>query len=107
MFCYDKSRTAFMKTQRFLPRERFQSLLDELSREGYEIMGPQVCEHAVTFAPLSRVEQLPVGIRDTQSPGNYRLEQTGSQRCFDWAVGPMAIKPITFPGREALWHSEP
>jgi ferredoxin len=96
-----------MEIHRFLPRERFQTLLDELSREGYEIMGPQVREHAVVFAPLSRVEQLPVGIRDTQSPGNYRLEQTGSQRCFDWAVGPLAIKPITFPGREALWHSEP
>ena len=96
-----------MKKQRFLPRERFQSLIDELSNEGYRVVGPQVRDHAIVFAPLEHVEQLPVGISDQQAPGAYRLEQGASPRCFDWAVGPQALKPMTFPGREVLWHSEP
>jgi sulfhydrogenase subunit beta (sulfur reductase) len=96
-----------MKIQRFLPRDRFQTLLGTLRAEGYEVVGPQVRDHALVFAPLSNVAQLPTGIRDHQAPGHYRLEASDSPRCFDWAVGPQALKPLTFPGREILWHSEP
>ena len=48
---------------------------------------------------------LPVGIRDTQGPGHYRLEHTGGDRLFDWAVGPGSWKAEFFPPSHELWRS--
>lgn len=95
-----------MNTRRFLPRDQFQSLIDLLIAAGYQVIGPQVRDHAIVFEPLTRAAQLPIGITDEQSPGKYRLEQSESDRCFDWATGPQALKPMTFVPRETLWHSE-
>lgn len=94
------------KKTRFLAREAFQSLLDELVKAGFGIIGPQVRDHAIVYAPLTRTEQLPVGITDTQAPGYYRLNNNQTKHFFSWANGPQALKTITFPGREPLWHSQ-
>ncbi|MBB3190682.1 4Fe-4S dicluster domain-containing protein [Halomonas cerina] len=95
-----------MKVQRFLPRDRFPSLLDRLSEAGYDILGPQVRDHAIVFDTLASVDQLPLGITDEQAPGHYRLSASSSGRYFDWATGPQALKPLTFVPREPLWTSE-
>jgi ferredoxin len=95
-----------MNIQRFLPRDQFQTLIDQLVASGYQVIGPQVRDHAIVFDQLARAAQLPIGITDEQSPGKYRLEQSESDRCFDWATGPQALKPMTFVPREILWHSE-
>lgn len=95
-----------MKKTRFLAREAFQSLLDELTHAGFGIIGPQVRDHAIVYAPLTHTEQLPVGITDVQAPGHYRLKDKQTDYFFSWANGPQALKTITFPGREPLWHSQ-
>ncbi len=95
-----------MNRQRFLPGERFQSLIDQLKSAGYDVVGPQVRDHAIVFDALAKVDQLPIGITDEQAPGRYRLEKSESRRCFDWATGAQAIKPMTFVARETLWQSE-
>lgn len=95
-----------MNEPRFLPRHRFQSLIEQLTTSGYDVIGPQVRDHAIVFDHLAEVNQLPIGMIDEQAPGRYRLEHTGSPRCFDWANGPQALKPMTFVPRETLWQSE-
>lgn len=90
--------------ERFLPRSQFQKLLNVLTRDGYECVGPQVRDGAIVYAPLRKVDQLPMGWHDDQSPGRYRLEQAGGSRCFDWANGPEALKPMTFASREVMWR---
>ena len=90
----------------FLPRTRFQKLLDTLRQAGYRCIGPQVRDGAIVYDTLARAEDFPRGMRDRQSPGAYRLERTGSPRFFSWANGPQALKPFVFAPREPLWRSE-
>jgi len=90
----------------FLPRTRFQTLLDALHRAGYRCIGPQVRDGAIVYDTLARAEDFPRGMRDRQSPGVYRLEATDSPRFFSWANGPQALKPFVFAPREPLWRSE-
>ncbi len=89
----------------FLPRARFQGLLDALHAAGYRCIGPQLRDNAVVYDTLARVEQLPQGARDRQAPGSYRVERTKHPRFFSWANGPQALKPYLFAPQEPLWRS--
>jgi len=91
------------KTPRFLPRADLQNFIDTLQNEGYEVIGPQVKDHAVIYAPLKKVEQLPQGITDEQEAGRYRLHSTKKNRYFNWVNGPQTIKPFLFAPRQILW----
>ncbi len=90
----------------FLPRTRFQALLDALQQAGYRCVGPQSRDGAIVYDTLGQAERLPQGLRDSQGPGAYRLEKTASPRFFSWANGPQALKPFLFAPRESLWRSE-
>lgn len=90
----------------FLPRERFQALPDALRAQGYRCIGPQLRDGAIVYDVLSDVNNLPRGVRDLQSPGEYRLEKSASPRCFAWANGPQALKPLLFAPQESLWKVE-
>ena len=84
----------------YLLRNQLQLLLDALRDAGYQCIGPRVSEGAVVYGPLSHAAELPQGMRDEQSPGNYRLHKSDSPRLFAWANGPQALKPLVFsPGR--------
>jgi ferredoxin len=90
----------------WLARAQLGRLLDALVARGYTVLGPMVREHTVAFAELGGVEDLPIGWRDEQAPGRYRLEQTGSTRCFDVVHGPGSLKPHAFAPREPLVRVE-
>jgi len=81
-------------------------LLDALRRRGYQCVGPQVKEGGIVYAPLTSVDDLPRGVNDQQSPGEYRLRDSGGARCFAWANGAQALKPLLFAPRETLWRVE-
>jgi NAD(P)H-flavin reductase/Fe-S-cluster-containing hydrogenase component 2 len=82
---------------RFLPRARFQSLIDLLGEDGRRVIGPTVADGAVVYDEVRAVDDLPVGMRDEQAPGSYRLVETGSPRVFDVTVGMTSWKRYTFP----------
>lgn len=90
----------------FLARADLQSLLEALRQEGYRIVGPQVRDGAIVYDTLARIEDLPTGVHDDQAPGRYRLERDAGPRCFAWANGPQALKPLTFAPHEPLWKAE-
>ena len=58
----------------WLEREALQQLLDELDSREYETLGPVLRDGAVTLEAVRRIEDLPVGWRDEQGPGRYRVE---------------------------------
>jgi ferredoxin len=95
-----------MEDSLFLPRHSLQVLFDVLDGQGFRTLGPVVRDGAIQYVDLVDAKQLPVGWRDRQAPGGYRLEQTGSERCFAWANGPQALKPWLFSARELLWESQ-
>ncbi|MBI5782763.1 MAG: 4Fe-4S dicluster domain-containing protein [Gammaproteobacteria bacterium] len=90
----------------FLPRARFQVLLDALHQAGYRCVGPQARDGAIIYDTLGKAGELPQGIRDAQAPGRYRLEKTESPRYFSWANGPQALKPFLFAPHEPMWRCE-
>lgn len=88
----------------FLPHAEINNVLAYLQQKGYCCLGPQVKDEAVIYAPLQESQQLPWGIRDHQTPGQYRLEKTDIKRAFAWANGPQAVKPLLFNPRETLFR---
>jgi ferredoxin len=90
----------------FLRREDLQRLIDALRREHQRVIGPRVRDGAIVFEELEKASQLPIGYGDEQAPGRYRLVHSDSPRCFAWANGPQALKPLTFAPRDVLWRAQ-
>jgi ferredoxin len=93
-----------MTQPRYLPRQALQSLLDTLANDGYDCIGPRIRDGAIVYDAIADASDLPVGIQAHQSPGEYRLEAQRHGRCFAWANGPQALKPLLFQPRETLWR---
>jgi ferredoxin len=90
----------------YLPRIQFAELLSALTVQGYRCVGPVLQNGAITYDILTAVDDLPQGIRVRQEPGSYRIDVGGTERLFDWANGPQALKPLLFTPRERLWRVE-
>jgi ferredoxin len=88
-----------------MDRAGFDRLLAVLAAQGYELIGPTVRDGAIVLDRIEGAEDLPRGVRETQGPGTYRLEQTGDDRLFAWAHGPDAAKRFLFPPRETIQTS--
>ena len=89
-----------------LPTANLQRLLDALSTRGYRIIGPTAHGGSVVWETVRSVSDLPIGWRDQQEPGRYRLEQTGSREVFGVVHGPQSLKPFAFAPREPLLQIE-
>ncbi len=87
---------------RTLPKQVFQPLLDALHDRGYRVVGPVVRDGAVVWETVQQVGDLPIGWRDTQEPGRYRLEQSDENHIFGVVHGPQSLKPFSFAPREPL-----
>ena len=85
--------------------DQFDDLIRALS-ERYRVLGPTVRDGAVVPGPVAGVADLPVGVRDQQSPGHYTITHTGDDLVFAWAVGPGSWKREFFPARQTLWRTE-
>jgi ferredoxin len=90
----------------WLARGDLQRLLDVLAARAYRVLGPVVRDGSVVLDEVRRVEELPVGMRDVQEPGRYRLAPDGGERVFGVVHGPGALKPLAFAPRESLLQIE-
>ncbi|MFM8394003.1 MAG: sulfite reductase subunit A, partial [Acidobacteriota bacterium] len=88
-----------------LERGDFQHLLAALGAGGRTVIGPTRRDGAIVYDEISRVEDLPIGWRDEQSPGRYRLERSGREALFDYVVGPQSWKKILHPPQVKLWSA--
>lgn len=88
----------------FLSREGLWQLGSLLQQAGYRVLAPKTESGAILYRELESMEQLPWGVRQTQAPGEYRLQQQGTLRAFAWANGPQALKPSLFAPTETLWR---
>ena len=70
-----------------LQRADFQALIDVLAGRGYSILGPTVRNGTVVYEEVGTIEDLPIGLRDEQGGGHYRLgtaERCSSVRLHQW-----------------------
>jgi ferredoxin len=91
---------------RCLARADLQRLIDVLRAEGHRVVGPVPRDGAVVFDDVVRLDDLPLGLRETQAPGRYGLEPTGRDSVFDVVNGPGSLKPFVFAPREQLLQIE-
>ncbi|HMP03426.1 MAG TPA: 4Fe-4S dicluster domain-containing protein [Gemmatales bacterium] len=89
----------------FLPKARFDELLQLLDTAGYETLGPALGSEAIVYAPIRSHRDLPIGWTDEQTPGGYRLRRRDDEAWFGFAVGPHSWKAYLFPPRLRLWQA--
>jgi hypothetical protein len=66
-------------------------LLTALARRGYTVLGPTVRDGAIVYEELESAGALPIGWKDVQDGGSYRLERR------DPAVAESALSPVAHP----------
>ena len=89
----------------FLARADLGALIDALHAAGRTVIGPTVEDGAIVYAEIESASDLPIGWRDEQAPGRYRLAQHADQRAFGYTVGPTSWKRYTFPPRVPIGRS--
>lgn len=87
---------------RFLAKHALQTLIDELRRREYQVVGPTIDQDAIVYGELTSVDQLPEGWTDEQAPGSYRLKRRDDAAWFGYVVGPHSWKKYLFPPRTTL-----
>ena len=65
----------------------------------YEVLGPTIREDAIVYDTITDVSDLPVGWRDVQQPGSYRLERRGDEAVFGFNVAQQSWKRELYPPR--------
>ena len=83
--------------QWFLARSDLDALIHALRKAGRRVIGPTVREGAIVYDEIESAAALPVGLRDEQSAGRYRLTERSDDRVFGYTVGPTPWKRYTFP----------
>jgi ferredoxin len=81
----------------------FSHLFDALKRKGYRLAAPVARDGAIVLDYVTEVNQLPLGLRDEQDGGKYRLEQTGNPSLFGFTVGQQSWKKFLYAATKTLW----
>ncbi len=89
-----------------IDRKDIDALFAALKAEGYALVGPTVQNGVIVYDDISTAGDLPIGWRDEQEAGTYRLKKRGDAALFGYNVGPQAWKKFLFPPREKLWTAD-
>jgi len=85
-----------------LPKAHLQRLIDRLWEQGFRVLGPVPRNGGVVFDEVCRVADMPVGLREEQAPGRYRLVDGVPGEVFGVVNGPGSLKPSFFAPEEPL-----
>jgi sulfhydrogenase subunit beta (sulfur reductase) len=84
-------------------KDRFQSIFDILGSKGYRLLGPAVNNSAIIYDEISGLKDLPIGYKDEQDGGRYRLIEGRKEAYFDYVVGQQSWKKFLFPAELKLF----
>ncbi|MEO1444040.1 MAG: sulfite reductase subunit A, partial [Chloroflexota bacterium] len=88
-----------------LERENLQGLFNVLTESGYHVIAPTVGEGAVIYDEVDTADDLPVGWRDEQTNGTYRLEKEDSETVFGYTLSPQSWRRYLSPPEVKLWQA--
>jgi ferredoxin len=83
-----------------------EDLIAALRRRGFRVLGPTVRDGAIIYDDIASADELPIGWRDEQEAGSYRLRPRADQARFGYAVGPHSWKRFLFPPQVRLWRAQ-
>ena len=93
---------AIAGTVRRLPKTRLEDLIQHLWQQGFRVLGPVPRNGGIVFDEVRRVADLPIGLREEQQPGRYRLVAGVPGEIFGVVNGPGFLKPSFFAPEEPL-----
>jgi hypothetical protein len=85
-----------------MPKAGLDELIALLWRDGFTVLGPVARDGGVTFDEIRRVSDLPVGVREAQEAGRYRLGPGVAGEIFGVVNGAGSLKPFFFAPEETL-----
>jgi ferredoxin len=85
-----------------MPKSGIEDLIGLLWLEGFKVLGPVALDGNVSFSEVRNVSDMPVGMRDAQEPGRYRLVAGIAGEIFGVVNGAGSLKPFFFAPQEAL-----
>jgi sulfhydrogenase subunit beta (sulfur reductase) len=90
-------------------KQKLQHLIELLWSRGYRVAGPRVHDGGVVFGEVRQLSDLPIGVRESQEKGRYRLEPGRDGEIFGVVNGAGSAKPFFFSPKETLikLRSEP
>lgn len=91
-----------MKEPLKMPKAVLQDLITLLWGEEFKVLGPVARDGGVAFEEVRRVSDLPVGMRESQEPGRYRLGAGVAGEIFGVVNGAGSLKPFFFAPQETL-----
>ena len=86
--------------------ENLQQLFESLQNQGYQLVGPTLGQGNLVYDELASVADLPLGWRDEQEGGSFRLQQQGNGAFFGYGVGQESWKKFLFPSNRPLWQAK-
>jgi len=91
-----------MNEPMLLPKAALNDLIAILRDDGYKVLGPVARDGGVAFDEVRTIADLPIGMRDAQEAGRYRLEQGVDGEIFGVVNGAGSLKPFFFAPEEKL-----
>jgi ferredoxin len=85
-----------------MPKSALDGLIAALRHDGYKVLGPVARDGGVAFDEVRATADLPIGTRDAQEAGRYRLAGGVPGEIFGVVNGAGSLKPFFFAPEETL-----
>jgi len=85
-----------------LVKSALDALIAALWQDGYKVLGPVARDGGVAFEEVRATTDLPIGMRDEQEAGRYRLVRGVPGEIFGVVNGAGSLKPFFFAPEETL-----
>lgn len=86
-----------------IQKSELDHLITILRDSGFETIGPKVHNQAISYAPIEKLDDLPLGYSSEGERGYFRLQQGNHNRYFDVTPGQDSWKKFLFPPRTTLF----
>jgi ferredoxin len=85
-----------------MPKQALDDLIALLWQQQFKVLGPVASDGSVCFSEVHSVSEMPVGMREAQEPGRYRLVAGVAGEIFGIVNGAGSLKPFFFAPEETL-----
>jgi ferredoxin len=89
----------------FFESSQLQHLVAALKKRGYAVFGPALAQGDLVYGELRTSADLPVGWRDEEEAGYFRLHRQEVQTYFGCRLGQHSLKQFLFPADLTLWEA--
>lgn len=94
------------RTMEKIKHTELDTLIKVLLKKGYDVIGPAVSNDSIVYRKLEGSDDLPIGCRDIQDRGTYRLGKRKDNAYFGYVVGPDSWKKFLHKPILTMWKAK-